>query len=193
MKKPVLYGAILAAVALFAGADYLLNRLEPNASFALKPPAMPEEQVQAAPLDASFSVGTALGGRQVTSVMPARQLFERFDLSEAPDLDIFRHELKETGKDPITIYEVKGPFQEGMITYLNVKLHMIDQLNPVSETLNETNQFGENSLFFNDSDHPAVAFLLMQHKDRLYGFQYEKDEAGETYNDVKEIISLIIQ
>jgi hypothetical protein len=94
---------------------------------------------------------------------------------------------KSTDKDTIYIYEIHGPIGQGSLTYLGVKLGFIRQIDATTEILNETNEYGQSSFFYNDTNYANIGFLLTQIGDNLYAFEYKK-LLPDTFNTIKIII-----
>ncbi len=203
MKKLPLFIIIVIALSLFAAADYYLNDLDgrvvldlkdqvtdataaPEPPEPLEPPAEPE-------LPSYFESGQVLEGYEVASQLQTRQIFEKIDLSHVDNITVIRNELQETAEDtssPLFIYEIRGPENQGSLTYLNIKLQFIAQINAAAETINETSEFGQNSFFFNNRNYENTAFLLVQIGDDLFGLQYNKAEP-DVYEDIQRIIGLL--
>ncbi|MBN2096399.1 hypothetical protein JW752_03270 [Candidatus Peregrinibacteria bacterium] len=201
MKKFPLFIIIVIALSAFAAADYYLNDLDGRVLLDLKDQVT---EVTAAPeppeppaIVSQFMIDQELEGYQVTSQLQTHQIFEKIDLSNINNITITRNELvkrEETEKKtltPLFIYEIRGPADQGSLTYLNVKLQFIAQISATAETINETSEFGQNSFFFNDKNYENTAFLLVQIHDNLFSFQYDKSETA-VYNDVKRIIQSLI-
>lgn len=197
MSKFPLFIIMLVAIALFATADFYLNNLEPNIKETVeevKAFDIIEERPVAPPVndfqDSSFGIGSILVGYQITNQAQASQLFEKVDLTTIPNLRVYVNDLLKTSEgqsNSIRLYEVLGPLNQGSLSYLNVKLQFLAQLNKESETLNENLEFVENGFFFNDSLDESTANLLIQVGDTLYGFQYSKEAPG-IYEDVQSIV-----
>lgn len=123
-----------------------------------------------------------------------KQIFEKFDISSLDNVIIFKNTLDEkTGKkaeDRIIIYEIQGPQNQGRLTYLDLKLKVIDQMGAIG-SINETNAFGYNSFFYNDLNNKNTGFLLAQIKDNLFGFQYNKKDDGGNFETIKLMIEAL--
>jgi len=204
MKKLPLFIIIVIALSLFAAADYYLNNLDGQVLLDLKeqitevtaapePPEAPETPV----ITSRFMIDQDVEGYQVINQLQTRQIFESTDLSNINNITITRNEFikraeqEEETLPPLFIYEIRGPASQGSLTYLNVKLQLIAQINTVTKTLNETSEFGQNSFFFNDKNYENTAFLLVQIHDNLFGFQYDKGKTT-VYDDVKRIIQSLM-
>jgi len=204
MKKFPLFIIIVIALSLFAAADYYLNNLDGQALLDLKeqvtdvtaapePPETPEPPA----ISSRFKPDQELEGYQVISQLQTRQLFEKIDLSNLSNVTIVRNELtkkaeaEEAVAPPLFIYEMSGPAGQGSLTYLNVKLQFIAQIDTAAETINETSEFGQNSFFFNDRNYENTGFLLVQIHDNLFGFQYDKSDPA-VYDNIKRIIQSLM-
>lgn len=216
MKKSSIFLIILIIIALFAGADYYLNNLKDQAS-----PKIPiattntQNPDKSGFSDATFKLNEDVLGYKVITQKETAQIFEKIDLSNIKNIKIYLNDLEKptignqvsetTGAEAqpqvttdtalnnpsIYLYEIHGPAGQGSLTYLNVKLQFIAQINATTEVLNETGEFGQNSFFYNDQSFENVAFLLTQIGDNLYAFQYNKNEPV-IYNDVKSIITKLM-
>jgi hypothetical protein len=125
-----------------------------------------------------------------TSRNRTNQIFEKIDLSNISSITLFQNILEPIGSGtPITLYEIQGPAKQGAITYLNIKLAFVSQMD-ANESLNETGQFGINSFFYNDASSASTVFMLTQVGDNLYGFQYSKADA-KALEDIKEMINTL--
>lgn len=209
MKKFPLFIIILVILALFVFADFTLNK--PNTANILTKNT-PDASAAPTPSDSApllLKIGDNILNYLVKNQTVSRQIFEKIDLSNIKNINVYRNELIKTkpleesipaeasdkpskpkppqSASPIILYEIQGPVDQGSLTYLNVKLQFIAQINATVETLNETGTFGQNSFFFNDAGHADTAFLLIQIQDRLIGFQYSKENA-KTYEDIKTMI-----
>ena len=189
MKKLSLVIIILIALGLFAAADYYLNNLSPQAHLDLIDQEIPEEPLI---IDSLFKLNEELGDYKVVNQVQTSQIFEKIDLSNIKNIKIYRNQLERAEtEEPIFLYEIQGPENQGSITYLNVKLQFIAQINATTETLNETGEFGHNSFFFNDLNYENMAFIFTQIRDNLFGFQYSKLDP-QTYESIKTIIQTLM-
>ncbi len=203
---PLIVG-LLVLVALFATADLYLNKLDTkpvlnwsDSADSVASADTPKEVV----IDSQFSLDGKLAGYTVVSQMQTSQIFEKIDLSNIKNVSIYRNELKkeveavegeesEVVENPsIYLYELQGPENQGALTYLNAKLQFIAQINAVTETLNETGEYGNNSFYFNNKNYENTAFVLTQIGDDLFGFQYQKTEGDKAFDDVKSVIQLLM-
>jgi len=216
MKKFSLIFIILIIIALFAGADFYLNNLKEQVVAKTPPvPLISPDAVATEFADAAFKLNEDVLGYKVINQKQASQIFEKIDLSNIKNIKIYLDRLEKaaagnqalsaedaqdelkavTGSDvknqSIYLYEIHGPLGQGSLTYLNIKLEFIRQINATTEVLNETGGLGQNSFFFNDQAFENVAFLLTQVGDNLYAFQYNKQDPA-IYDDVKAIIAKIL-
>lgn len=198
MKKLQLALLILAVIALFTFADYFVNLPggismpplgEPDSGAEIPqqtPQIVTDKNITQEILDA--------GGFETNFTIEKRtrstELFELFDLSDLASISIYKNILISADSDgqlPIDIYEIHGPAGQGSITYLNVKLAMIDQLGS-EEGINETGDFGFSSLFYNDSANPSTGFMLSQIDDTVFGFKYNK-KSRQAFDFVKTLVN----
>lgn len=193
MKKFPLFIIIIVALSLFATADYYLNSLDGQVLLNLKEQVsdVTAAPVTPPPVPSVFKLNEKVGSYEVTSQVQTRQIFEKIDLSNINNIKIYRDTLEKESlpaeSKPISLYEIHGPKDQGSLTYLNVKLQFIAQIDAITETINETSEFGYNSFFFNDKNYENISFLLTQIGDNLFGFQFDRTDSG-TYNDIKAII-----
>jgi len=203
MKKLPLLIIILLALGLFAAADYYLNNLDAQVVLDLK-----DQPVSVAPVDTEpvtpavsslFQLNETLLDYEVVRQVQTRQLFEKIDLSGISNLTVYQNRLEKPGasadeavQEPILLYEIHGPKDQGSLTYLNIKLQFIAQINATTEIINEDSTFGHNSFFFNNQNYQNTAFILVQIGDHLFGFQYNKADPT-AYDDVKAIIEKLME
>ncbi len=182
MKKPFFFILILAGIILFAGTDYVLNTDGAPRIPAKTAPANTSSPVEVKENNFTRNLLTTDSnqyGFVVSTRARVNSIFEKIDLSEVKSIMVFQNQLKslDTAQDPITIYEIQGPAGQGAITYLNVKLKFIGQVS-ATQTINEVNNYGQNSFFFNDENNATVGHLVVQIEDNLFGFQYNKENAS---------------
>lgn len=213
MSKITLFAIVLVAAVAFGTADYYLNQL----SFDLEPerieeaiPAQPnidgprtpvinQSPVHAAAMPAlasQFSATSMVEGFALASQQPTKQIFEKIDLSNLQNVSAYQNSFKkltsEEDSSSIELYEIVGPASQGGLTYLNVKLQFIAQIEGELETINENGAFGENSFFFNNQNYPDTAFLVVQIGNSVLGFQYHKNQEG-LYDEVQSIIKQLTE
>lgn len=197
MKKLPLFIIILLALALFGAADYYLNGLDGRVVMDIGAQEVTEAAADIKAdesVSSQFQLGQSVAGYTVATQVQTSQLFEKIDLSKIENINIYRHQLEKATEEEgkmIYLYEIRGPKDQGSLTYLNVKLQFIAQINALTETINEDSAFGHNSFYFNDSNYQNTAFLLTQINDNLFGFQYNKADAI-AYEDVKSIIASLM-
>jgi len=195
MKKLQLAILILVAIVLFGLADYFVN-IPGGIKNPL--PLLPGKTQEKAPELEDYPNITKqlldqVGLNQKYTIEKrtrSTELFENFDLSDLTHVVIFKNTIIQSGgaaQLPIYVYEIHGPTGQGSISYLNVKLAMIDQLGSASG-INETGDYGYNSLFYNDEKNPTVGFLLSQVGDVVFGFKYAKDSV-EAFDFVKNLVN----
>ncbi len=196
MKKLPLFIIIVVALGLFATADYYLNNLDGQVVLDFKnqisdvaaapvPPPIPT-------ITSLFQLNEKIGNYTVASHVHTSQIFEKFDLSNVNNIKIFRNTLEkesdEAESKPVFLYEIHGPRDQGSLTYLNIKLQFIAQIDVKAETINETSEFGNNSFFFNAENYKdTISFLLVQIGDNLFGLQFDRTDPA-VYDDIKTII-----
>ena len=195
MKKLFLAIIILIAITAFAAADYFINAPLEN---------IPEIKIQSTEqiqIEASYSNITQMiidsnpveFDYLIKNRNRTKQIFGKFDMSSLENSVIFKNVLIKKEADDqseqIIIYEIQGPQNQGRITYLNLKLKLVDQIN-VSNSINEVSGYGYNSFFYNDENNKNVGFLVAQIKDNIFGFQYNK-ESAENFETIKLMIDAL--
>lgn len=195
MKKLQIAILILVVIALFGFADYFVNLPEgiknplpslPGKTQVQVPDLADYPNITKQLLDQTGLIKTHTIEKRTRST----ELFENFDLSDLTNIGIFKNVLiRADGQAelPIYIYEIHGPAGQGNITYLNIKLAMIDQLGS-SVGINETGSYGFNSLFYNDEKNPSIGFLLSQVGDIVFGFKYSKD-SREAFDFITTLVN----
>lgn len=184
MKKSSLALLLLFFIILFAALDYGLNARGslPGKRVTSETPDEAPNLTQKLLEKNPLTLESHIVSRQRTL-----ELFEKFDLSPLESLRIYRNHIEFPTGTPLILYEVQGPGSQGGVSYLKVKLALLDQID-ATEHLNETNDYGEGSFYFNDLNAPETAFMLTQVGDHLYGFQYGKRDTQNL-----EIIKSLIQ
>ncbi len=184
MKKLQLAILILVVISLFGFADYFVNLPDGIPSPDYTPSAeQVSEDAEAAKVVLHPNVTMQIlqdGGLETRYTIEKRtrstELFESYDLSDMANVGIYKNILigaDTQGQLPIYVYEIHGPPAQGAITYLNIKLAMIDQMGSEAG-INETGDLGYNSLFYNDEKNPSTGFVLTQVEDIVFGFKYNK-------------------
>jgi hypothetical protein len=196
MKKFQLFVILLVVIILFVLADYHFN-----VPSGLQLPQLPQQTVEeegqtgGAPIITHPNItqlvldGSALGdGYKLEKRSRTTELFEIFDLSKVSNISTYSNLLLKTAdqSEPFYVYEIHGPEGQGKITYLNIKLQMVDQLGS-SAGINETGNYGYNSLFYNDESNPNTGFLLSQVEDVVLGFRYNKSSEN-VFDSVKQFV-----
>ncbi|MBU0706348.1 hypothetical protein KJ657_02090 [Patescibacteria group bacterium] len=197
MKKTQLAILFLAVIALFALADYFVNLPEgipmpkPSVSSQKEGDATTPEVINHPNITKQIlDQGGLPSDYSLEKRTRSTELFETFDLSELANVSIYKNVLVGTdtqGQLPIYVYEIHGPVGQGGITYLNVKLAMVDQLGSEAG-INETGDYGYNSLFYNDSKNPSNGFLLSQVEDMVFGFKYSK-KSIQAFDLIKGLVN----
>jgi len=217
MKKIPYILVLLAIIGMFAGADYYINNLNGKEALEsikeISKEVIPENKETSGFSDSVFKLNENLMNYKLISQIQTSQVFEKIDLSNIKNIKIYLDRLEYTGttgagtpvlqedsetasKDlntgkTIYIYEIHGPANQGSLTYLNIKLQFIAQINSTTETLNETSEYGNNSFYFNDQNYKNIAFLLTQIGQNVFAFQFNKTDSA-VYNDVKAIIAKLV-
>lgn len=199
MKKLSLALGFLIIIALFASADFYINKITPP-SIPLPGSETVAQSDSITKADETVEIPTmkeeTLAGYTVKDSNKTTQLFEKFDLSALSNIMITRKRLEGQDSNVIIIYEINGPKSQGTLTYLHIKLQFIAQINGTTETINEVNNLGNSNFFYNDHNHSNTAFMVVLIGDSLYGFQYIKDSPEsenptKSYDAVKSIIEQI--
>ncbi|GEM_PF-5111319 len=185
MKKLPLALLLLALIVAFAGADIALNVSRAGHAVTADTPDQAPNLTEALIQKDPASLELQLVRRNRTA-----QLFEKIDLSALTKIRIYQSTLQKPGDLPILLYEVQGPSGQGGVTYLNTKLKFLDQID-ATETVNETNEFGHSSFYFNDLNAPDSTFLVVQILDNLYGFQFNKKSAS-SFPIIKSMINTLL-
>ncbi|MFH0838373.1 MAG: hypothetical protein V1880_03860 [Patescibacteria group bacterium] len=197
MKKAQLAILFLAVIALFALADYFVNLPD---GIPMPKPSIPSQKEGAAIAPEVINYpnitkqildqGGLPSAYSIEKRTRSTELFETFDLSGLANVSIYKNVLVGTdaqGQLPIYVYEIHGPVGQGSITYLNLKLAMIDQLGSEAG-INETGDYGYNSLFYNDPKNPSNGFLLSQVEDIVFGFKYSK-KSIQAFDFIKNLVN----
>ena len=195
MKKLQLAILILVVIAIFISADYFVNM--PGGLPAPSPSLPKTETNETAPVAREvpnvikqiLNQGTFPSVYTLEKRIRTTELFEDFNMNEVANISIYKNILisSESEKGPIYIYEIHCPVGQGAVSYLNIKLTMIDQMG-AEEGINETSEYGYNSLFYNDKKRSANAFLLSQVDDIIFGFQYSKDSSS-AFDFIKTLVN----
>lgn len=198
MKKLQLAILILVTIALLGVADYFVNVPE---GIPLPKPSTSSQQTEegkAVPEVVNhpnitkeiLDTGALPANYKIEKRTRSMELFEAYDLSGLVNVSVYKNILigaEPNGQLPIYVYEMHGPAGQGSITYLNIKLAIIDQLGSEAG-INETGDLGYNSLFYNDQKNPSTGFLLSQVEDIVFGFQYNK-KSSQAFDFVKSLVN----
>lgn len=193
MGKLPIFFTILVAISIFMSVDYYLNH---KGALPVNQPVSETTEPTTAktPLNPQkIAAGNTYEGLRVLKQSKTDLLFEKINLSNVEGVQQIRSELSSglQNETNLIIYEIQGNVGQGGITYLDVKLQMVAQIDQGTESVNENSQFGNNSLFLNDQNNLNTAFLLVQAGDSVYGFQYQRDD--ETmYNRIQAIIESLL-
>jgi len=191
MKRLGLAIIVLIAIIGFAAADYFVNApLEQTPKITADLPADSYTNITQMLINSNPGQFNYLIAKRDRT----KQIFDKFDMSSLEETIIFKNVLKKIGSEDITdqivIYEIQGPQNQGKITYLNLKLKVIDQKD-ITGSINEVSGYGYNSFFYNDLNNKNTGFLLTQIKDNLFGFQYNKKEDGGNFETVKIMVDAL--
>jgi len=186
MKKLQLFIVFLVVIVLLTLADYRITIPDgiklPETS---ESPVLEVEDVQDSAtvkeypnvtkiaLEASPDITYRIEKRTRTT-----ELFESFDLSNLANTAIYKNILIDSGAQagfPLYIYEIQGAMGQGKISYLNIKLAIYDQLKP-GTSVNETGEYGNASLYYNEKEGNPTGFLISQVGDTVFGFKYAKSQ-----------------
>lgn len=195
MKKIHFALIFLVLILGFASADYSLNSL-PRKPL---PPVTVDTPDEFPDLTRGLLENhpPALG-YQIVRRVRTTQLFEKIDLTSLQNLRIYRNQLEKTAPEdetktpaprPIIVYEIQGPLGQGGITYLNLKLKFKEQ-SDATMALNEMNDYGDSSFYFNDLNHPETTFLVVQWGDHAFGFEFSK-KYPEDFELIKGLLKAV--
>ena len=131
MKKAPIAILILVLILILSGGDYLLNTANNKT---------PEPVTIDTPDNYPNLTQTLIEGNpatldyQISKRNRTTQIFEKIDLTALGDIRVYRSEIKNpvlAGQKealPIVVYEIQGAEKQGAITYLNVKLQFVKQM-----------------------------------------------------------------
>lgn len=198
MKKLQLVILILVVITLFGFADYFVNLPEGIPRPRPSVPTEPSDDTSQAPnvithpnvTKQILESGDLESRYKIEKRTRSTELFEIYDLSDLVNVGIYKNILigvDTQGQLPIYVYEIHGPPGQGSITYLNVKLAMIDQMGSEAG-INETGDLGYSSLFYNDTKNPSIGFLLTQVEDMVFGFKYNK-KSRPAFDFIKTLVN----
>ncbi|MFH0820572.1 MAG: hypothetical protein V1908_02250 [Candidatus Peregrinibacteria bacterium] len=182
MKRSSFAIVLLILILLFAAADYTFNISHlRSGSTVSSPDAAPnytESLLKKDPLALEYSLA-----RRIRTT----HLFEKIDVTGLPELRVYQSRLEKPGANQLMLYEIQGKKDQGGLNYLNLKLKFLETLD-ATESLNETNEFGDGSFYFNDLNAPEYSFLMVQIKDNVFGFQFDKN-SPQDFQVVKSLIT----
>ncbi|QQR84156.1 hypothetical protein IPJ72_03130 [Candidatus Peregrinibacteria bacterium] len=151
MGKLPIFITLLVLISLFVSTDYYLNF---KGTEVLPSSSANQTEAGSNELKTTLSAQTIMPGQTNWGYVNQKQietplLFEKINLSSVENTMQYRNELAREGSSEISlvIYEILGKVGQGSLTYLDVKLQMVAQLNVAAESINENSQFGHNSLF----------------------------------------------
>lgn len=195
MKKSSWSILILAVIVIFVLADLFVN--VPGGILHTLPTLPSKKAVQPAAIvdppnvtQKALEKGELIKKYTIEKRTRSTELFEKFDLTKVVGISAYKNLVisHETPPQlPVYVYEIHGAQGQGAITYLNLKLAMINQLGS-SAGINETGGYGFNSLFYNDEKNPSNGFLLSQVGDIVFGFKYSKD-AKQAFDFVTSLVN----
>lgn len=199
MKKLQIFILIVVVAGLFTFADYYVNVPEgiPTPSIPSLPGSSKTETQAAPQATPDPNITKQIleqGGMADTYKIEKRarstELFESFNLSGISNISVYKNILIKAqagSQSPVFIYEIHGPSGQGSITYLNLKLAMIDQIGSEAG-INETGDIGYSSLFYNAPGNTKTGYLLSQVGDIIFGFQYSKD-SSEAFDFIRTLVN----
>lgn len=199
MKKIPIFIVVVLAIGLFAWADYRVSSPDlklptpsvveipsdttfiPASDEVIEgdneriPAPSPSAPSQAVLTSALLDASPELSIYELSDSSVDQALFDRFDLSQT-NLVVYKHTLSSESNPPISIdvYELPGAAGQGRFNFLTLKLTMTTALNS-NVPLNQTDDYGQASLFYNNENQPENGFLLVQINDKVFGFGYPKD------------------
>jgi len=101
------------------------------------------------------------------------------------DLDVKKYVIRTKTAFLAKIYVLKaGPSSTIEDVYNVLKTRAAEGLDT---EINETNDFGENSFYMNDSRRTNTAFLTIKMRGLIFGFSYPK----EYHTQIKNLVSLL--
>ena len=196
MKKLSLALLILAILGLFAFADYYVSLPKGLPKIPSKAPSQTSE-TEAPEVVSHPNITKELldkGGLQANYKIEKRtrstELFETFDMGNLANVSIYRNILIGADSEnqlPIYVYEIHGPQGQGAITYLNLKLAMIEQLGSEAG-INETGDIGYSNLYYNDPKNTSTGFMLSQVEDVVFGFKYDK-KSRQAFDFIQSLVN----
>ncbi len=113
-------------------------------------------------------------------------IFEALDLRDLKSVNVFQHHLLKNNQEKIaTLYEFSSSsFLLSKEVYLFLKEKAKGATNA---SLNETNEFGDNSFYLNFLEQKTRAFLVVNQGGNVYAFAYPK----EYHASAKMLLSLL--
>jgi hypothetical protein len=110
-------------------------------------------------------------------------LYKTIYLQDLKDLKIFKNVVKSADAMLVKVYIIDvGPMNTTKDVYDTLKTRGSEGLDI---EINETNSFGDNSFFMNDSRRQNVAFLTVRFGNLIYGFSYPKEYHPQVQNLIK--------
>ena len=112
-------------------------------------------------------------------------LYKTIYTGDLKDLDVKKYVIRTKTSFLAKIYVLKaGPGSTIEDVYKVIKTRAAEGLDT---EINETNDFGENSFYMNDSRRGNTAFLTLKMRGLIFGFSYPK----EYHTQIKNLISLL--
>jgi hypothetical protein len=112
-------------------------------------------------------------------------IFKNIDIGEYNDDNHKQFIITESEEFAGTIDELIFPTSEiALEVYSTIKAKIV---NTGTFEINETNQYGDNSFFANNSEEKNYVFLVVKIKDRLYTLYYP----AKNHNKMKNLINLL--
>ena len=204
MPKIYFFILIFLGIVIFATTDYFFNVRTTTSPISSLVTDVNSTEADSNLIQSLLNQDSSLN-YQIANRNRTTYVFEKFDASNMKNIRIYRNLLEapksektttstktneDTSHYPIIIYEIHGPKNQGSLTYLNVKLKFVDQLSD-TENINEMNEYGHNSFFYNDLKNKNTGFLLIQIGDNLFGFQYQK-KPKDSIDTIKTMIKAFI-
>ncbi len=189
MNKFPITIALLVILSLFATADLYINKIEVKTEASQLENPLEQKVIELEkPIIKKIQLNQIIQNYQVEEQFQVSQIFKKINLEGFNNISIYRNKFNKIDlSESFYVYELITPEEQGELSYLNIKLEILAQINNTTQTINETNSFGESSLFFNDLEQKETGFLIVQIGDRVFGFEYDKK--GNAYPDIKKIVN----
>lgn len=149
----------------------------------------PEEETATEPIYPKIDITKVVdAGFKIADLLSEKfngTIFKNIDISEYNDDNHKQFIITESEEYAGTITELIFPNPEiALEVYDSIKTKIAD----IGEfTINETNQYGDNSFFANHNEEKNSVFLVVKIKDRLYTLYYP----AKNHNKMKNLINLL--